>query len=225
MQPSQTRAAAATVSTPQPAPAGRAKNARKAFWTKQMHLWHWVSAAICLVGMLLFSITGITLNHAGSISAEPQIETGTLQLPEHLLANLQQGKDGAALPAETAAWLRAQTPLRVRTQAAEWSEDEIYLALPRPGGDGWLSIDRHSGAVEFERSDRGVVSYLNDLHKGRHTGAAWSLFIDLFAVACLIFCGSGLYLLYLHAGKRRSTWPLVVAGFALPALLAVLFIH
>jgi len=29
----------------------------------------------------------------------------------------------------------------------------------------------------------------------------------------------------LHAAKRPSTWPLVAIGLALPALLAILFIH
>ncbi|MBU2328652.1 MAG: PepSY-associated TM helix domain-containing protein, partial [Alphaproteobacteria bacterium] len=38
-----------------------------AFWVRQFHTWHWMSSAICLVGMILFAVTGITLNHAGSI--------------------------------------------------------------------------------------------------------------------------------------------------------------
>jgi hypothetical protein len=32
---------------------------RRAFWLKHLHQWHWVSSAACLVGMLLFAITGI----------------------------------------------------------------------------------------------------------------------------------------------------------------------
>lgn len=31
--------------------------------------WHWVSSALCLAGMLLFAVTGITLNHATDIEA------------------------------------------------------------------------------------------------------------------------------------------------------------
>ena len=77
-------------------------------------------------------------------------------------------------------------------RAAEWSSDEIYVAMPRPGGDAWLRIDRASGDAEFEDTRRGWVSYLNDLHKGRNAGTAWSWFIDAFAVACLIFTLTGL---------------------------------
>lgn len=103
--------------------------------------------------------------------------------------------------------------------------DEVYIALPRAGGDGWISIDRVTGAVEYERTDRGWVSYLNDLHKGRNTGAAWRWFIDVFAVACLVFTVSGLFLLQMHARQRRSTWPWVALGLVLPALIALIFVH
>ncbi|NIV36045.1 MAG: hypothetical protein GWN58_43325, partial [Anaerolineae bacterium] len=34
-------------------------------WLGTLRQWHWISSALCLVGMLLFSVTGITLNHAG----------------------------------------------------------------------------------------------------------------------------------------------------------------
>ena len=107
----------------------------------------------------------------------------------------------------------------------EWSAEEIYLSLPRPGGDAWLSIDRETGAVEYESTSRGAVSYLNDLHKGRNAGPAWGWFLDVFAVACLVFCITGLFLLHLHARQRRMTWPLVGLGLMIPLLIALLLIH
>jgi hypothetical protein len=70
-----------------------------------MHSWHWISAAICLAA-LLFSITGITLNHAASIGASPEISTGNAQLPAALLADLA-GDHAAAdpVPAVIASWI------------------------------------------------------------------------------------------------------------------------
>ena len=82
-----------------------------------------------------------------------------------------------------------------------------------------------SGAVEFERTERGWISYFNDLHKGRNAGPAWSWFLDLFAIACLVFCITGLFLLQMHAKQRRMTWPYVGLGLIVPLLLALLFIH
>ncbi|MGE4323480.1 MAG: PepSY-associated TM helix domain-containing protein [Sphingobium sp.] len=210
-----------------PARATQKKKSPKAFWLKQLHTWHWVSSAISLIGLLLFAFTGITLNHAADLEASPQTVSKTVTLPPPLLA-LVASDDGAdakkPLPEPVAIWV--EKTIGQRGQGiAEWSADDIYLALPRPGGDGWIAIDRASGEVTSEATSRGWISYLNDLHKGRNTGGVWQWFIDIFAVACFIFALTGLFLLQLHAAKRPSTWPLVAAGLAIPAILAIVFIH
>lgn len=191
--------------------------------------WHWMSSAVCLVGLLAFSITGITLNHAAQIPASPTLEQRSGQLPKAQLTalNLQMAQrqgSKAPLPIEVQRWLVDELGTR-STGDAEWQVDEVYLALPRPGGDAWLSIKLPEGAFDYERSDRGWIAYFNDLHKGRHTGAAWSWFIDVFALVCLVFCGSGFWLLLRYANLRLSTWPLVVLGLVAPWVLILLFIH
>ncbi|MBN8817517.1 MAG: PepSY-associated TM helix domain-containing protein [Sphingomonas sp.] len=209
-----------------PAPVVRKNKARRTWWLKQLHSWHWISAAISLVGMMLFAITGITLNHAASISAEPRVSQGSATLPAPLLAQLARTPGEAApLPAAVAEHLRGVVKLDARGKPAEWSDEEVYVALPGPGRDAWIAIDRASGAVTSELTDRGWVSYLNDLHKGRNTGTAWFWFIDVFAVACIVFTITGLFLLQLHARHRPSTWPLVGLGLLVPVILAILFIH
>jgi uncharacterized protein len=200
---------------------------RRAFWLRQLHQWHWISAAICLIAMFLFSITGITLNHASQIAAHPNVTTKDAHLPSELLSGLAHASDveKAPLPADIATWIGAQLGLRVSGRDGEWSEDEVYLSLPRPGGDAWLSIDRRSGEAHYERTDRGWISYLNDLHKGRNTGPVWGWFIDLFAVACVLFAGTGLFLLKMHSSRRPGTWSFVALGLVLPVVLLLLFVH
>ena len=198
----------------------------RAFWMKQMRVWHWVSSAVSLIGMLLFAITGITLNHASAISAQPAITKKEAKVPEPLLSSLKSQSEGKRLLApELSNWLDDSLGISTSSAEAEWSDTEIYVSLPRPGGDSWLNINRATGAVQYERTDRGWISYLNDLHKGRHTGAAWSWFLDIFAGACVVFCLTGLVLLQLHAGHRPATWPVVALGLAIPLVLAMVFIH
>jgi uncharacterized protein len=198
----------------------------RAFWLRQMRQWHWISAAVCLIGMLVFALTGITLNHASQIEAKPRITARTAQLPADLLRTLKSEQRAAKqpVPAAVRAWIAERLAVQVGDREAEWSQ-EIYVSLPRPGGDAWLSLDLDTGEARYEQTDRGWIAYLNDLHKGRHTGIAWSLFLDLFAVACLVFCLTGLVLLQLMADQRKSTWPLVAAGLVVPLLLAIFFIH
>ena len=198
----------------------------RAFWLRQMRQWHWISAAICLIGMLLFAITGITLNHASQIESKPQVTAKTAQIPADLLRQVKDEKGAAKrpLPASLRTWVAQALGLTIDGRDAEWSQ-EIYVSLPRPGGDAWLSIDLDTGEARYEITDRGWIAWLNDLHKGRHTGAAWSVFIDVFSVACIVFCLTGLVLLQLLAGQRPSTWPLVGLGLVIPLLLAIFFIH
>lgn len=212
---------------PSRAPAAALRRART---LKLLLKIHWISSAICLLGILLFSVTGLTLNHATQIEARPVTVSRTAVLPAALRQQLQriacgEGKPPAAVPAELAAWSIQAFRVDLDEAAAEWAADELYIPLARPGGDAWMRVGLDDGEVEYELTERGWIAWLNDLHKGRHTGAAWSWFIDLLAVGCLLFSLSGLLILKMHAAQRLSTWPLVGLGVLVPALIALLFIH
>lgn len=209
--------------TPRPKPAP----SRRSFWIRQITLWHWVSSGVCLGGMLLFTVTGITLNHASAISSTPAVLQRQAKLPAALRTQLaalkQEGK--YPVPENLAKWVESEFATRIPDGPAEWSEAEIYISLPRPGGDAWAAVDREAGTVRYEKSDRGWIAYLNDLHKGRHTGNAWQVFIDVLAAACLVFTFTGLVLLWTHASKRPSTWPIVAFSVVLPVIILMLFVH
>jgi hypothetical protein len=203
---------------------------RRAFWTKQFYLWHWVSSAFALAAMIFFAFTGITLNHAGSISATPHVTQTKETLPATLLAQIaitdgEPAEMKRPLPTDVRRWLERNLDVNPGTRPFEWQEDEIYLDLPRPGGDGWLTISREDGSIHKEITSRGVIAWLNDLHKGRHTGAVWVAFMDFFSVVSVIFCLTGLALLFVHARRRPMTWPVVAAGILLPIFLILVFIH
>lgn len=199
----------------------------RGFWLRHVRMWHWVSSALCLAGMLLFSVTGITLNHAGAIGASAEVTELEAALPPALRQELgaleMEGR--GPVPEALADWLSEELSLDVSGRTAEFSPIDIYIALPRPGGDGWVSADLETGAVFYEATDRGWIAYLNDLHKGRDTGAVWGWFIDIFAAASIVFCLTGFFLLYTYAPMRPRTWPAVGAGFLIPVLLALFFIH
>lgn len=218
-------AAPAAVTARKSTRSGKRRGAKQ-FWLKQLHAWHWISAAVSLIGMFLFAVTGITLNHAGSISAEPQVVSGNETLPRSLVGLLKRhAAADAPLPAQVAGEIAAVTGIEVRGRAAEWSADEAYVAVPGPGSDAWVAITLADGAIAFERTDRGWISFFNDLHKGRNAGNAWFWFIDVFAAACVVFTFTGMLLLQLHARHRRSTWPLVGLGTAIPLVIVLFFLH
>lgn len=211
---------------PTPSPKPRAKS-RKSFWLKQIIMWHWMSSALSLIGLVLFAVTGFTLNHAADIEGKAQVTEHAAQIPaalQPLIAPDDKPDNKKVLPPQLAAWVAKE--FKVDTSGeAEWSFDTVYLPLARPGGDAWVSLDRETGEATSEDTNRGAIAYLNDLHKGRNSGGEWSWFIDVFAFACLVFALTGLVLLWLHAHNRKSTWPLVAGGFVIPAAIALVFIH
>ena len=107
----------------------------------------------------------------------------------------------------------------------EWDGIEFYAAWPGSGADSWIAVDAELGTVTYENVDRGWISYFNDLHKGRNTGNAWRWFIDIFAVACIIFSVTGLQLLMRHSKTRASTWPITTLGVLIPFVIILLFVH
>jgi hypothetical protein len=143
-----------------------------------MRRWHWISAAVCLAAVLLFSVTGITLNHAASISSSPAVTSRDATLPVALLDELVTAEHGRTTPLPLTArmWLRRELGIEVGGRPAEWSPSEIYVSMPEPGADAWLAIERDTGAIHYEHTDRGWISFFNDgraplgeLMPGRYT--------------------------------------------------------
>jgi uncharacterized protein len=210
-----------------PARPSKALNARRSFWLKQLHQWHWISAALSLIGLVLFAATGITLNHAAQIPAEPVTVEQTATLPAPLVERLRAFPEETTdpVPGAIARWASDAFGIGIGGRATETTADEVYVALAEPGGDGWLTIDRATGEALRERTTRGWVAWLNDLHKGRNTGPVWYWFIDVFAAACMVFAVTGFALAWMHARQRPATWPLLGLGLLIPAVIALLFVH
>ena len=174
--------------------------------------------------MLLFAITGITLNHAGRNRGAPAVAQSQVRDlacgADWPVGRRRRQAPASVLPRDVRDWLRADDlGVDVRGREAEWSAQRglCRAAAARAAMPGSASTAT-AARCATRRTDRGWISYLNDLHKGRNTGAAWSWFIDLFAVACFVFCVTGLVLLQLHVARRPATWPMVGLGFVIPLL-------
>lgn len=189
--------------------------------------WHWISAAVSMAGMLLFAITGITLNHASQIPGATTVKTIEAELPVTLLVDFEQlPQTETRLPPRIIDWLYRMHDIEVPSQVTgSFDGVEYYIAWPGPGVDRWLSIDSEFGELVFESTDRGPIAYLNDLHKGRDTGLVWVGLIDVMAVAIIVFTLSGLWLLVKQASYKQTTWPLTALGVLLPVVIALVFIH
>ena len=188
--------------------------------------WHWISSALACLGMLFFSITGITLNHATQLESPPSIVTQQKALPEALINTLKTVAGEDTLPPELLHWLAADLKVSWSDQATlEWQETTLFLFIPGWKKESTVRVELDSGTAEHEETHQGWVSFLNDRHTNRHASEAWGWFIDIFAATCIVFCISGFVLLKRLAGGRWIIWPLLGFSLSTPLILAIFFLH
>ncbi|WP_372872924.1 PepSY-associated TM helix domain-containing protein [Shewanella sp.] len=162
--------------------------------TRTLHIY--VSMALLLL-MLFFAFTGITLNHPDWFGASKALREETEQpLPDFLLP---VEADSADWQEAAAHWLASEW--QASRQQVEVSEDELLLVQKGPGRYRSVLLDTEAAVVVAECLDYGLMAVLNDLHKGRNSGAVWSWVIDLSAVLMLLFSLTGAFLLLPQ--KRR----------------------
>ncbi|MEL6428624.1 MAG: PepSY-associated TM helix domain-containing protein [Planctomycetota bacterium] len=172
--------------------------------------------------LVFFSVTGITLNHPDVFeTAEPVELEFSGSLEPSLLAVSDGGVEVQRL--EIVEELRAEHGLRGRVTEFRIDDDEVSVVFAAPGysADAW--IDRTSGSFEGVTVTQGTWVLLNDLHKGRDSGAAWRWLIDVSAAILIVAGLSGIWLLW-YVRKRRTNGLLVtVLGAALLPLVYVLY--
>src|SRR5690606_41511917 len=80
---------------------------RRNRWLKVLLSWQWSSSALALSALLLFTVTGITLNRPAEIPANPRMTGIQTSLPTDLLSQLNEAKvqQPLALPQQLRNWL------------------------------------------------------------------------------------------------------------------------
>lgn len=114
-----------------------------------MHTWHWISSAISLVCIILFTITGITLNHANYFEASANEIIIEETIPQELLKKLKNNPSSTLT--ELRSWIKTESklPTDILQGDIETTNNEIYIQKPIPGGDKWLSVDLDKGTLLY----------------------------------------------------------------------------
>lgn len=149
-----------------------------------------------LLVMLLFGVTGLTINHEDGFGAiTPRVVDREGKLPAELAAR----PDG----------LRLVEHLRqtygIHGAMTDFSEmtDEFAIAFKEPGQLWEVTVDRGAGTVRIHHEQYNFVALINNLHRGRYTGSAWSWVIDFSAILIVLACLTG-FVLWLALPRRRQ---------------------
>ena len=188
---------------------------RRDFYRHSRYVHGWLSAFAFLT-LLFFSVSGLLLNHPEWFEPTKTEQTTQLILPESVLKSIKQQEN----PSDTILnYVRQQQNVVGRYQSSEVMDNEVMIRLESPAGatDIWVMAD--TGETEITQKPASTVSMLNDLHRGKNSGLAWSWLIDISAIIVIALSLVG-YILFLSIKTRLVTHlVLTAASLALIILL------
>jgi hypothetical protein len=101
---------------------------------------------------------------------------------------------------------------------------DCTVAFKGPGYSADIFLDRETGKYTLTQMSHGLIAVVNDLHKGRDSGNAWSIFIDVSAGILIVIALSGLGLLFYLKRRRIPGLIVAVLGTIVIALVAWLWV-
>ncbi len=184
--------------------------------TRWLHIYlSMVSFAV----VLFFAVTGLTLNHAESLSHG--------EVVRNLSGSLSPKELGSKEHPDTLAiveHMRNTDGVHGAVNDLRMEDDTISFSFRGPGYSADTTVDRAAGTYTIVETRAGFIAVLNDLHKGRDTGKAWSWVIDVSAVLLTLVSLSGLLLIFFVYKRRLSGLILAAAATFLCVLLYRLYV-
>ncbi len=182
------------------------------YWSRTIHIYFSIALLLLLA---FFAITGITLNHASELAAEPVVTARTLEsLPDLPLDEAGMIADSP----ELAQFLRREFGLRRELATLEASADGLLVDYRAPGRSAFVEIDVFNGRAAFELTDFGVIALLNDLHKARDTDVIWKWLVDASGVLIVVFSLAGFVLLLPSQSRLKRVTLASLLGVGLLAV-------
>jgi hypothetical protein len=150
--------------------------------------------------VLLFAVTGLTLNHQDFGLAARETTKKSVEVP----ASLVQSPDRGALKKHFEESVGIRSPL---TDYRE-NETEVQMTFAAPGRRSVVTINRATRTAEVDTETRGPLGRLDDLHKGLDSGRPWYWVIDITAILLTISSLTGMITLtrFAHDAAAVSLW-------------------
>lgn len=187
-------------------------------WKRQLaSLSRWLHIYLSMVSfgvLFFFAVTGLTLNHTDWFAGAQK----TVQVKGTLAPALLKGE---VAKLEIVEYLRSTHRVSGALSDFRVDDGQCSISFKGPAYTADIFVDRATGAYDLTETRMGFVALMNDLHKGRDSGRAWGIVIDLSAVLMTLVSLSGLVLVF-YLQKRLVPGLLTLAGGAAACYLAYL---
>jgi uncharacterized protein len=146
--------------------------------------------------MLFFGVTGFTVNHEDWFGAtRPMVTDSSGQTPVELLAK----GDGLRIVEHLRATFHVTGAM---TDFADEGE-KFSISFKDPGQLWEIEIEKATGKTSIHNEAYNFAAIINNLHRGRYAGPAWSWIIDISACFIVLACLTGI-VLWLALPQRRK---------------------
>jgi hypothetical protein len=205
---------------------------RRPFKNQVAAVTRWLHIYLSMFGLgtvLFFGLTGITLNHPDWVFGGAEVVVQVKGQVELRWLNPDPGKsdpradsntERPVMKLEVVEHLRKEHGIRGALAEFKVDDREAMVTFKGPGYSADAFIDRETGQYTLTESRHGFLAVINDLHKGRDTGPAWAVVIDISAGLMVAISLTGLVLLF-YIKRRRI--PGTIIGLVGTAALAAMY--
>ena len=194
--------------------AGRRPRTLRARTSGALRWLHIYTSMLSLLIVLFFALTGITLNH-------PDWTFGGAEKRQEVKGVLPAGwRPGGQVDwLIVVEYLRSQGGVHGAVDDHRVDGTQGSVSFKAPGYAADALIDVPSGAYTLTTDEQGALAVLNDLHRGRDAGQAWSWAIDLAGGFLTLIALTGLGLLLYLKKIRFAALVTMLGGAAVVILL------
>ncbi|MBC6109330.1 PepSY-associated TM helix domain-containing protein [Pedobacter sp. CCM 8938] len=172
--------------------------------------------------LLFFAVSGLTLNHADWFTSGKEVVTkdsGNVNIKW-----VNQPDTTKINKLQLVEYFRNKHQVKGALSDFRIDDRECSMTFNGPGYIADSFVDRETGKYELTVTRLGVFAVINDLHKGRDSGKAWSWIIDISAVLMTLVSISGIILICFIKKKRLSGFIIAAVGTVACYLIYKIFV-
>ena len=207
---------------PQAVPPRSPAEPRNPAWKRKVAQWsRWLHIYLSMVSfaiLFFFAVTGLTLNHQQWFANQQKTAQYKGRLDPKLLA-------GSVQKLDIVEYLRSHHKISAAVNEFRVDDGQASVSFKGPGYEATVFIDRQTGGYDVTETKMGLAAVLNDLHKGRDSGKAWSWIIDVSAVFMTFVSTTGIVLILFLQKRRFSGLMAGAAGAVLCYVVYALWVH
>ena len=204
-----------------PPPPGRTVNPAWKRKTAAISRWLHIYLSMASFAILFFfAVTGLTLNHQQWFARQQKTTLSKGQMNVQWLRAADKSVDKL----QVVEYLRSRNKVSGAVSDFRIDDNQVSVSFKGPGYAADIFIDRDSGAYDLTENKMGLAAVLNDLHKGRDSGHAWSLVIDISAVLMTFVSASGIVLLCFLQKRRFSGFLAAAVGATFCIVICLLWV-